>query len=60
MLYYTIKDIQEMMGISKNTAYKLARINGVCCMQLGKKLLFEKESFDRWRERHKNKIVELN
>lgn len=59
MLYYTVKDIQEMMGISKNVAYKFANIDGISCMRLGNKILFDKEDFDKWRTRHKNKSVEI-
>jgi len=59
MLYYTVKDLQEMMGISKNTAYKMADVDGVACMRLGGKLLFDKEAFDKWRRQHINKVVDI-
>jgi excisionase family DNA binding protein len=54
-----VKDLQEMMGISRNTAYKMADVDGVACMKLGGKLLFDKEAFDKWRRQHINKVVDI-
>ena len=56
-LYYTIQDIMCIFGISKNTAYKLARLDGVPCMRIGDKYLFEKEAFNNWRKRNLNRTI---
>lgn len=58
-LYYTIRDIMQMFQISKNTAYRLAKTDGVPCMKIGNTFRFEKEAFDTWRKRNLNKTVLL-
>lgn len=58
-LYYTIQDIMSIFNISKNTAYRLAKTDGVPCMKLGNTIRFEKEAFDVWRKRNLNKSVVL-
>ncbi len=58
-LYYTIQDIMCIFGISKNTAYKLAKLDGVPCMRIGDKCLFEKEAFNNWRKRNLNRTINI-
>lgn len=50
MLYYTVKDIAEMLGVSKNTAYKIAAMDDVPSMRIGKSIRIDKEGFDNWRK----------
>lgn len=59
-LYYNIKDIMKIFNIGKDVAYKLAQTDGVPCMRLGNRILFEKSAFDTWRKRNVNKIIVLS
>ena len=45
---YTIKDIQDIMGIGQNCAYKLVKIKGFPKIQIGKKILVPEDEFNNW------------
>lgn len=50
MEYYTIKDVMDMLGVSKGTAYKIAELDGVPTIRIGRIIRIEKKGFDRWRD----------
>lgn len=45
---YTVKDIQEILNIGKNTAYQLINSNPFPVIRIGKTYRIPKEAFDRW------------
>ena len=46
---YTVKEIAEILGISKNAAYDLVKSeNGVVTVRIGKTIRVPIESFDEW------------
>ncbi len=44
---YTVKEVQEMLGISRPTVYELLKKNEFRWIQIGNKYL-SKKSFDEW------------
>lgn len=55
---YSIKDLQEIMGIGKNTAYKLVKLKGFPFIQIGKKILIPSDGLNKWiEENYGSKIV---
>lgn len=59
MEYYTIKDIMDILGVSRNTAYKIANIDGMPTLRLGRTIRIEKEGFDKWRRDAVGSVVNL-
>lgn len=49
MEYYTINDVAHILGVGKNTAYKIANMDGIPTLRIGRVIRIEKEGFDRWR-----------
>ena len=47
---YTIPEIQDILGISVTTAYKLASQNLFRCVKIGRHIRILKQSFDAWLE----------
>jgi excisionase family DNA binding protein len=45
---YTVKEIAEILGISKNAAYDLVKSNGFVTVRIGKTIRVSIESFDEW------------
>ena len=45
---YTIKDIQNYLGIGKNHAYKLFKLQGFPVIKIGKKYIIPKDLFEEW------------
>ena len=45
---YTVKDIQDILHISKNTAYKLLADPPFAVVKFGKTIRIPKEGFDSW------------
>ena len=45
---YEVKDIMRIMRISRNTAYKLLREEGIPHMRIGGHYKIPAESFHRW------------
>jgi len=45
---YTVKEIQEILGISRPTVYELLKINEFRWIQIGTKCRISKKSFDGW------------
>lgn len=52
---YTIKDIQDYLGIGKNTAYKLLKLPNFPVIKIGKKYIIPKDSFEEWISKSLNK-----
>jgi excisionase family DNA binding protein len=47
---YTVEDIQEILGVSKTTAYNLASSGEFRCIKVGGQYRVSKKSFDLWLE----------
>ena len=45
---YTIKEIQDILGISRPTVYELLKKNEFRWIQIGTKYRISKKSFDGW------------
>ena len=45
---YTVKEVQEMLGISRPTVYELLKKNEFRCIQIVNKYRISKKSFDEW------------
>ena len=44
----TVKEVQEMLGISRPTVYELLKKNEFRWIQIGNKYRISKKSFDEW------------
>ncbi len=56
---YHVEDIMRILGIGKNTAYKLMQSAGFPATKLGRKYFITEEEFSRWLERNAGKNFEL-
>ena len=45
---YTINEIQDILGISRNTAYSLVHQNVFRSIRIGTHIRISKKSFDTW------------
>ncbi len=45
---YTVKEIQDILGISRPTVYELLKKNEFYWIQIGTKYRISKKSFDGW------------
>ena len=45
---YTVKDLQEILGISRPTVYELLKRHEFRWIQVGKNYRISKKSFDEW------------
>ena len=45
---YNVKEVQEMLGISRPTVYELLKKNEFRWIQIGNKYRISKKSFDEW------------
>lgn len=48
---YTVDEIQDILGISKTTAYQLVRSNVFHSVRVGGQYRISKKSFDTWLDR---------
>ena len=48
---YTVKELQEILGISRPTVYELLKRNEFRWIQIGTKYRISKKSFDEWLDR---------
>ncbi|MFI3170112.1 MAG: helix-turn-helix domain-containing protein [Faecalibacterium sp.] len=45
---YTVAEIQDMLGVSRPTAYDLVKQNLFHCIRVGGHIRVSKKSFDQW------------
>lgn len=45
---YTVEEIQDILGISKNTAYALVKSDAFHAVKIGGQYRVSKKSFDEW------------
>ena len=53
---YKVKELQEILGISRPTVYELLKRNEFRWIQIGTKYRISKKSFDEWLDRKINDI----
>lgn len=53
---YTVKELQEILGISRPTVYELLKRNEFRWIQIGSSYRISKKSFDEWLD-HKMETV---
>lgn len=51
-----VKETAEYLGISKDSLYALVREKGVPCVRVGRRILFRKETIDRWMDAQEDMI----
>lgn len=52
-LVMTVKDVQEVLRVSKPNAYRIMALDTFPKMKIGKRVLVEKEAFKDWLENNK-------
>ena len=57
---YTVKEVQEMLGISRPTVYELLKKNEFRWIQIGNKYRISKQSFDEWLDQKHDMQVSVN
>lgn len=55
----TTKDIQEQLGISRNTAYKLIRLQGFPKIKIGHSYRIPKDKFEAYILQHSRSVIFL-
>lgn len=50
--FITPKDVQERLGLGRNSVYKLIGLKGFPKIIIGKKILIPKEEFDKYIYKH--------
>lgn len=45
---YTVEEIQDILGVSKTSAYNLVKINVFHSVKIGDHYRISKKSFDKW------------
>lgn len=53
---YTVKELQEILGISRPTVYELLKKNEFRWIQIGTKYCISKKSFDEWLDQKTEKM----
>lgn len=48
MIVYTVKDIQDILKISKTSAYALVKSNAFPVKHIGYSIRISKEAFEKW------------
>lgn len=51
-LYYTVKDLQQLIGCGRNKAYELVNSKTFPSTKIGKTFYVDKEEFERWRKKN--------
>jgi len=51
---YTVDEIQDILGISKTTAYNLVKLKVFHCVKVGGHYRVSKKSFDEWLDNQMN------
>lgn len=59
-MYYTVKEVAELLRVSKSTVYRLAQQKGVPAIRIGEKILFDKDKLHNWLDGKIGKIVQIN
>ncbi len=53
---YTVKELQEILGISRPTVYELLKKNEFRWIRIGTKYRISKKSFDEWLDQKTEKM----
>ena len=56
---YSVKDIEKILGVSHNTAYKLTKLKGFPSIQIGRKIIIPKDEFEKWVEKSLGKTINI-
>lgn len=46
--YYTVAGLQKLLGIGRNSAYKLIGTKDFPCITVGNKIIIPADRFDQW------------
>lgn len=53
---YTVKELQEILGISRPTVYELLKRNEFRWIQIGSNYRISKKSFDEWLDQKRENV----
>ena len=56
---YTIKDLQQVLNIGHNTAYKLVKLKGFPTIKIGKKILVPEEGLIKWLKENTGNTINI-
>ena len=56
---YSMKELQNIMGIGKNTAYKLVKLKGFPSIKIGNKILIPHNKLYDWIEKNNGSNIVL-
>lgn len=48
----SVKDVQNELGLSKNSTYKLVNLTGFPKVKIGKKILIPRDEFEKFIKQH--------
>lgn len=54
----TVEEIAKYIGISKEQIYLMVREKRIPCFRIGRRILFKRESIDRWIEDQMQEVME--
>lgn len=57
--YYTVKDIQQIIGCGRDVAYALVHSKSFPSTKIGKTYYIDKVEFERWRKRYLYKEITI-
>ena len=56
---YSMKELQQIMHIGKNTAYKLVKLKGFPTIQIGNKILVPHNQLCKWIENNNHSKINI-
>lgn len=56
---YTLKELQNVMKIGKNTAYKLTKLKGFPIIRIGNKILVPHNQLIEWLDKNKGNTINI-
>lgn len=56
---YSMKELQEVMNVGKNTAYKLVKLKGFPNIQIGNKILIPQDKLQEWIQNNNGAKINL-
>ena len=51
-IYYTVKEVQQLIGCGRDVAYSLVRSKAFPKTKIGKTYFVDKEEFEKWRKKN--------
>ncbi len=58
--FLSIEDLTQLLPVSRDTIYRLTRLQSFPAIRIGKRVIVEKNDFVNWWESNKGKEIVLN